>query len=50
MRLPSGMYWFADGTVGIVPNGFIWFLNKVGQGPFVTCVCDVEGCGLIADG
>lgn len=27
MHLPSRMYWFADGMAGIVPDGFIWFLN-----------------------
>ena len=26
------------------------FLNKVGYRPYVTSVCAVEGCGLLADG
>ena len=43
------MYWLADGIVEIVLN-ISSILNKVGYRPYVTSVCAVEGCGLLADG
>ena len=44
------MYWLADGTVGKVLNVMFNFSMEVGYCPYVTSVCAVEGCGLLADG
>ena len=49
MRLPRRMYWLADGIVEIVLN-ICSVSQQVRYCPYVTCVCIVEGCGLLADG
>ena len=43
------MYWLADGIVEIVLN-ICSVSQQVRYCPYVTCVCIVEGCGLLADG
>ena len=50
IRLSNGLYWVAkcmlsEGGLSLCSIDFI----KIRHRPFVTCVCAVEGCGLLAD-